>query len=391
MMLSLLVPGASPAQTTPSSPPVPAPPAAGRGARVVGDTSGLKLQLDGRDFMVFGMNWDYFPIGTNYNYSLWTQPDDVIEAALAREMPLLRAMGINAIRLYVGIPAKWVKHIYERYGIYTVINHTVGRYGYTLDGTWIPADRIDYSNPRFREAVTADVLSTFEALKDTPGVLMWLLGNENNYGLSWRSTEIENLPVGEQNVERARFLYSLYGDIIRALKARDPDHLVAIANGDVQYADVIARECKGLDVFGTNVYRGQSAGDLFKVVHEKLGLPVMFTEFGADAWNAREMREDDLSQAKFLLSQWREVYEQSAGKGLVGNAIGGFIFQWSDGWWKTGQDVNLDVHDTTASWSNGGYTYDFVPGENNMNEEWFFHGPILRLLGPQNRVACLVG
>ena len=29
------------------------------------------------------------------------------------------------------------------------------------------------------------------------------------------------------------------------------------------------------------------------------------------------------------------------------------------------------MHDDTASWSNGGYQFDFVSGENNMNEEWF--------------------
>ena len=72
--------------------------------RVVSDASGSRLQVDGRDFMVHGMNWDYVPIGQNYNYSLWTQPDDVIEAALAQEMPLLKAMGVNAIRQYVGVP-----------------------------------------------------------------------------------------------------------------------------------------------------------------------------------------------------------------------------------------------------------------------------------------------
>jgi hypothetical protein len=321
--------------------------------------------------MVFGVNWDYFPIGTNYNYSLWTQPEAVIEAALAREMPLMKAMGVNAIRVYAGIPARWVRHIYERYGIYSVVNHSVGRYGYNLDGVWIPAEQIDYSNPRFRAAVTAEVLALVDELKGAPGVLMWLLGNENNYGLSWRSTEIENLPVGEQDVGRARFLYSLFGEVIRAIKARDPDHLVSIANGDVQYIDLIAQECKGLDVFGANVYRGISFGDLFQVVKDKLGLPLMLTEFGADAWNAKEMREDALNQAIYDLGNWREIYEQSAGKGRVGNAVGGFTFQWSDGWWKYNQVANLDVHDVNASWSNGGYLYDFVKGENNMNEEWF--------------------
>ena len=59
------------------------------------------------------------------------------------------------------------------------------------------------------------------------------------------------------------------------------------------------------------------------------------------------------------------------GLGKAENCIGGFTFQWSDGWWKTGQTNNLDKHDSTASWSNGGYRYDFVKGQNNMNEEWF--------------------
>ena len=32
---------------------------------------------------------------------------------------------------------------------------------------------------------------------------------------------------------------------------------------------------------------------------------------------------------------------------------------------------NLDIHDNNASWSNGGYQFDYKQGENNMNEEWF--------------------
>jgi len=110
-----------------------------------------KAPVDGQDFLVRGMNWDYIPIGQNYSWSLWAQPHAVIEAALAREMPLLRSMGVNAIRQYAGIPPRWVRYIYERYGIYTVLNHTVGRYGFTLDGVWHPS--VDYSDPRMRAAL----------------------------------------------------------------------------------------------------------------------------------------------------------------------------------------------------------------------------------------------
>jgi hypothetical protein len=335
---------------------------------VASDASGQTLQVDGRDFMVFGMNWGYVPIGENYLYSLWSQPDDVIEAALEREMPLLEDMGVNAIRQYVGIPPRWVQYIYERYGIYTIINHTVARYGYTLDGVWIPS--VDYSDPHLRTALRQEIGALVDEYRDVPGVLMWLLGNENNYGLHWTSFEIEALPEGERNAARAQYLYSLFEDITLLIKERDPGRLVAISNGDVQYIDIIAEECRSLDIFGTNVYRGVSARDLFEVVKTKLGIPVLFTEFGSDAYNAKEMREDQAMQAYYLTGQWQEIYEQSGGKGRVGNAIGGCIFQWSDGWWKFGQESRLDIHDTNASWPNGGYR-DYVEGENNMNEEWW--------------------
>jgi hypothetical protein len=336
--------------------------------RVASGDAGSTLQVDGKDFMVFGMNWDYTPIGENYLYDLWSQPDPFIQDVLGREMPLLQAMGVNAIRQYAGIPPRWVQYIYEHYGIYTLINHPMARYGYTLDGVWMPS--VNYSDPRLRAALKDDVTNLVKEFRDVPGVLMWLLGNENNYGLSWTSFEIQALPEGERDAARAKYLYSLFDEVAVLIKDQD-SHPVAISNGDVQYIDVIARECPHIDVFGTNVYRGISARDLFQVVKDKLGIPVLFTEFGSDAFNAREMREDQLMQARYLLGQWQEIYEQSAGKGGVGNAIGGFVFQWSDGWWKFGQESRLDIHDTNASWPNGGYPEDYVEGENNMNEEWW--------------------
>jgi len=343
--------------------------AAAPDVRIVADDAGRKLVVDGSDYMIFGMNWDYLPIGENYLYNLWSQPDDVIEAALEREMPLLQDMGVNSIRQYVGIPPRWVAYIYERYGITTMLNHLVGRYGYTIDGAWTPS--VDYSDPRFRQVVTEEIVGWVEQYRDTPGVLMWLLGNESNYGLHWSSFEIEALPEGERDEARARYLYSLFEEIALEIKRADPEKLVAISNGDLQYVDLIAEECPSVDVLGTNVYRGVSARDLFEVVRDRLGIPVVFTEFGADAYNAKEMREDQLMQAKYLIGQWEEIYEQSYGKGRVGNAIGGYIFQWSDGWWKFGQESRLEIHDTNASWPNGGYLEDYAPGQNNMNEEWW--------------------
>jgi len=100
-------------------------------------------------------------------------------------------------------------------------------------------------------------------------------------------------------------------------------------------------------------------------------MPIMLTEFGSDSFNALDNAEDQKMQAYYMVSNWKDIYQNAAGLGKSENAIGGFTFQFSDGWWKFGQTKNLEVHDNNASWSNGGYQLDYAPGENNMNEEWF--------------------
>src|SRR6056297_4131870 len=98
---------------------------------------GWKLMVDGEPTMVNGMNWDYFPRGTNFNYSLWNESPQFIKKALDDEMMLLQNMGVNAIRVYTGIPKQWIEYIYDNYGIYTMLNHAFGRFGVTVDGSWM--------------------------------------------------------------------------------------------------------------------------------------------------------------------------------------------------------------------------------------------------------------
>ena len=332
--------------------------------------SGMKLKVGGKDFMVNGMNWDYFPIGTNYSYSLWNQSDEFIRQALDDEMGLLQNMGVNSIRVYSGIPKKWIEYIYENYGIYTMLNHSFGRYGLTIDGVWKP--NTEYSDAKTRELLLKEVTQLASEYKDTKGLLLFLLGNENNYGLFWDGAETEDIPIQDRkSTVRARSMYKLFNEATVAMKAIDSNHPIAICNGDLLFLDIIAKECKDVDVFGTNVYRGVSFGDLFERVKKEYGKPVLFTEFGADAFNVLSNQEDQNAQAFYLKGNWKEIYENAAGLGKTGNAIGGYTFQFSDGWWKYGQTKNLDLHDTNPSWSNGGYQKDYSEGQNNMNEEWF--------------------
>lgn len=337
---------------------------------------GFVLVVDGKNFMVKGMNWDYIPIGSNpVNANFWKKSDALIRTGLDAEMALLKAMNVNAIRHYSDIPPKWIAYIYEKYGIYTMLNHSFGRYGVTLDTTY--QSSTDYSSPATQKVLLSQITALVKAYKNTPGLLLYLLGNENNYGLFWEGSESEDFPGDDRKQQigenRARPMYKLMNEAAKRIKRADPNHPVAICNGDTLFIEVLSEECKDVDILGINAYRGTSFTDLFQTVREKFDKPILFTEFGADAFNAITCEEDQKSQAYYLLENWREIYENKAGLGKHENSIGGFTFQFSDGWWKYNFDhrKNVTEHDTIATWTNGGYSIDLAKDKKNMNEEWF--------------------
>lgn len=340
-------------------------------AQVTIDNSeaGAVLKVDGHPLVINGMNWDYFPIGSNYAYSLWQQPDDMIREALDREMTLLRDMGVNVIRQYADIPPRWVRYIYEHYGIYTMLNHTFGRYGLEVNHRWMA--NTDYSHPKVRRQLLRQVRRLAKAYKDNPGVLLFLLGNENNYGLFWQGAETEDFPMEDRaSTRQAHALYSLFNEAVLEMKRAGADRPVGICNGDDLFLDLIGKECPDIDYLALNSYRGPSFTGAFTQVKTLTGKPLLFSEFGSDCYNVLTQSEDQQAQADILQTNWEEIYGNTIGHG-EGNCLGGFTFQFSDGWWKHGQTENLTVHDTVATWHNGGYAFDYVEGQNNMNEEWF--------------------
>ena len=162
--------------------------------KVESNSEGKYLTVNNKKFMINGVNWDYIPIGTNtVNADFWNKPDDVIRAGLDTEMSLLKNMNVNVLRQYTGVPARWIKYIYENYGIYTMLNHSFGRYGLTLNGVWTPVTI--YDDPITEEYLLNDIKTLVQEYKNTPGLLLYLLGNENNYGLFWAGAETEDFPV----------------------------------------------------------------------------------------------------------------------------------------------------------------------------------------------------
>ena len=95
-----------------------------------------------------------------------------------------------------------------------------------------------------------------------------------NYGLFWQGAETEDFPdddaqkafIGES---RGRPMYKLMNEAALKMKEIDPNHPVALCNGDVLFIDIIAEECKDVDIYGANTYRGVSFGDFLRSSERK--------------------------------------------------------------------------------------------------------------------------
>lgn len=361
----------------------------GNNVSIINDNKGYKLVVDGKDFIVNGINWDYVPIGFNVlNVKFWEKPDHIIKIALDEEMALWQNMGVNALRTYIGMPPKWITYIYEKFGIHTMINHQFGAYGVSIDNNWYPKTK--YAKEEVRKHLIQESVKMANKYKNTPGLLLFMLGNENNYHLTWDGAETDEGIVIDDNDRakraEARAMYKLFNDAAVAMKKVGLSQPVGICNGDLLYLDIIAEECRDIDIYGTNMYRGASFYDAFTKVNKEFGKPILFTEFGSDAYNARDNKEDQLMQAYYMVNNWKEIYENAYGLGKAQNSLGGFTFQSSDGWFKSGFDErkNADVHDTKANWPSNGYSKDQAKkGDKNMNEEWFG----IAAKGPTNKMG----
>jgi len=329
-----------------------------------------QLLVNKKPYIVQGVCYAPVPIGKSHLFNFMCDPNKpwIVDGKLMQEM------GVNTIRVYqagdeFGYCKGMITELYTQYGIRTILGHSLGFWDYPPP---------NYADAEFTEEVTNDVLKVVDYFKDTPGILMWNLGNENNYSFDgrinpWSSPEIDALKsFNEQRKARARIYYSFVNELAKKIKEIDPYHLVSLGNGETVGLKEAAQYCPDIDLIGCIVYRGKVFGSFFKEIKRKFDKPVVLTEFGCDAYNAYTHKEDQKNQAKFLKSQWLDMKRHFAGGEGLGNCVGGAIFEWTDEWWKT-SDCNRDswlVHDTEASWGMGAYAFDARAGK-NMNEEWF--------------------
>ncbi len=284
------------------------------------------------------------------------------------DFALMKEMGVNTIRLYhyPNFNKTLLKDGYEKYGFMFMIGNLLGMYGADSGAEWFTGT--DYTNAEQKQRMLASVRKMVEEYKNEPYVLLWILGNENNYGTV--GTVGVFAGTSNQAQKHPDAYYSFINECVKLIKEIDPHQRpVAICNGDTYLLDYCAKYAPDLDIYGANAYRGAHGfGPLWKDVMEMYEKPVLVTEFGCPAYaKGWDMGRIEEAQANYHKWNWIDLENNLAGldKG-AGNALGGVVFEWVDEWWKAGPPPEFDpaFHDLETQWIG-----PFLDG--GAYEEWF--------------------
>jgi beta-glucuronidase len=264
---------------------------------------------------------------------------------------LMHEMGVNTIRLYhhpLKVKKEILRDLYENYGVMTVMGDFLGKYAIGSGASWNPGT--DYNNEEQKKKMVESVTNMVMEFKDEPYILFWLLGNENVYGYACNADK------------EPEAFFKFANEVAQTIKALDPEHPVAICSGDILFMDKFGKFSPDVDMFGTNAYRGDYGfASLWQQAKEYIGRPVFITEFGCPAYAEGKIADEaEYLQSLYHRGSWEDIENNMSFAGGAGNAIGGFVFEWLDEWWK---GYEPGRHDTKGLWVG-----PFPDGY--MHEEW---------------------
>lgn len=269
------------------------------------------------------------------------------------DFQLMKEMGVNTVRVYhqpFESKKEVLRAMYDKYGIRVTMGDFLGKYALGSGASW--EQGTDYENPEHQKNMMESVRKMVNDHKDEPYLLLWILGNENNYG------------VASNADKKPEAYYKFANEVAKMVKSLDPNHPVALCNGDTLYLDVFAKNAPDVDIFGANVYRGDYGfGSFWEQVFGATGKPAFITEYGAPAY-ARHLtlEEGEKAQADYHRGNWSDIEVNAAGSvDGVGNSIGGITFEWLDEWWKNYEPFRHDKKSEAIGPFPGGYYF----------EEWF--------------------
>ncbi|OGW81536.1 MAG: hypothetical protein A3C47_01920 [Omnitrophica bacterium RIFCSPHIGHO2_02_FULL_51_18] len=354
-----------------------------------------QMRVDGKPYLIKGIAYAPTPIGLSPNeggydpnnawmtmdlnkngkidgpFDAWVDKNknnrqDSDEPAVG-DFKLLKEMGVNTLRLYHHAANKeLLRTLYKEYGIRVIMGDMLGMYAAGSGAEWYQGT--DYTNPRHLENMRNSVRQMVEEYKDEPYVLMWMLGNESNYGVVGDpDPKSNNAGLGSNAKAQPLEHYQFVNEAAGMIKSIDPSRPVGFSNGEVVTIDLLSRHSGHIDVFGANVYRGaQGFGRSFwQDVRDFMDKPVIFTEYGCPAYmTGKDQETAEAKQLEYHKGNWEDIVYNTAGSGF-GNALGGVVFEFVDEWWKSGLPPKFSAkeHETLG---------DFIAAfpDGTMHEEW---------------------
>lgn len=359
-------------------------------ATTIWSVDGRTIKVNGDPIIVKGVNYSPAPIGAN---TAWTPFGDYFiptwHKIWERDFPALRKMGANSIRLYFMYPyvknndfsngavadhsgfldaaynkgaepvyvfvAYPITNVLFRYKqVDTIPTNGIWYYQESEHGKiWVvdEAYDADIAAPR-RANQKSEYLTLVKQLADNPAVMGFVVSNEANNGIA------RNHPA----------FWKWLDDLGSDIKNVAPGKLTTIALVDdsmesVTLAEKLNNKMPNIDIWGINSYRGTVSRGfdvLFSSFAATSSKALLVTEFGCPASGRSggaivELPNNAKAQADYLKVHWNDI---AANQNI---SAGGYVFEWSDEWWKDGNPAAHDAASATNSAFPGGYG----------DEEWF--------------------
>ncbi len=290
------------------------------------------------------------------------------------DFKLMKDMHVNTIRIYthpstatvltdcyVGAcesnlllnhppPLTVLRDLFNTYGIRFMIGDEAGAYAGSSCITY--PGPTDYTDTGQIQHMKESIQQMVNDYKNEPGLLMYSLGNENNYEFVLTNAHSH---INEY--------WTFIDSMTVMIHSMDPNHPVATVNGEVFFSTVTAAMAPHIDVYAVNAYRCpgcfEGFSNMWQTIATDINKPAMLGEYGLfyphQITPGGRIDDDSVTDQNYdaavRKNYWCDIQNHALGFNNSGetpqNAIGGFNYSWSDAWWQGG-DSNAPVISATV-------------------------------------------